>query len=73
MNKELEISAELLSKDLMHEIQLIQAHLTEQSPFHTNSNYRNKTFQDVDSAEVNSQEASESLGTIRNIFSKVDN
>jgi hypothetical protein len=57
----------------MHEIQLIQALLTEQAPIHTNSNYRIKTFQDIDSAELGSQEISESLDTIRHIFSKIDN
>lgn len=56
----------------MHEIQLIQTLLTKKDPIHTNSNYRIRNFQDIDSAEVASQEISESLGTIKHIFSKVD-
>lgn len=57
----------------MHEIRLIQALLTEQGTLHTSSNYRTKTFQDIDSAELDSQGISESLGTIKHIFDKIDN
>lgn len=57
----------------MHQIQLIQKLLSEQAPIHTISNFRIKTFQDIDSAELDSQEISESLDTIKHIFSKIDN
>jgi hypothetical protein len=53
INKELEISMEILSGDLMSEIHSLQELLTGHS-YNYIPSYRTKTFQDIDSADKNS-------------------
>lgn len=69
-NKELEITVQILSNDIMIEIQSLQHLLTTRQSHQKNSSYRVKTFQDFDSADINSGNIVESIETMKQIFSK---